>query len=670
MKRITLFLFIMFMYVCSEAREVININNGWTFSNNNSFLSNKTTVNLPHTWNSEINREGNNFYFGAGSYLKEIVIPTSWSEGKRVYLKFGGVTSVTTLFINGRYVDAHKGGFTAFSIEITPFLNYGTYNSILVVANNSTNMDIMPLSADRTVFGGINRDVELIVTPDNHISLSDYGSDGVYLKQMSVSKELAEVEVKIVVNGRVGANVGARVEVKNEDQHVTSGEASAKIETYGRTEITIPLTIRNPRLWNGVYDPFLYQVDVSLIDENENKDTKTIPLGLRYFSIDREKGFLLNGEPYKLNGVIYQEDRSGLGSAMSKNNYDEDIDIILDMGATAIRMAGAPHDRYVYELCDKEGLIVWSDLPFTSDVMHGGKGFLDSYDFRANGETQLIEMIRQNYNSPSVVFWGLFDKISTKGDDCTSFLSMLNDLAHQESHDRITVGTSNEDGTINRITDAISWAQYFGWTTGMPSDFNKWISQFNTSWIDIKPGVGEYGAGANIQHQTSQLSKPKAEGAIHPENWQSYVHEQYISMIANKEFLWGTFVNCMFDYTYFSLNYGGMQNVCNYGLVTQDRHTKKDAFYAYKANWNTTNPFVHITDRRNTKRDSNTQNIKVYTNLVDVELFLNGRSLGTKTAKNGVAEWTNLTFNMGMNTVEARSGRIKDSYEIQVIKSM
>lgn len=670
MRKVGLVLIVTFLCLFSEAREVININNGWTFSNNNSFMSQNTIVNLPHTWNSEINRDGNNFYFGAGSYLKEIVIPTSWSERKRVFLKFNGVSSVTTVFINGRYVDTHKGAFTAFTFEITPFLNYGTYNSILVVANNSTNMDVMPISADRTVFGGINRDVELIVTEANHISLLDYGSEGVYVKQVTVSKELAELEVKVMVNGSVGADVGVRVEIKNKENIVVDGEASVKIENYGRSEIVIPLKITNPRLWNGVYDPFMYQVDVSLVDNNGKTDAMSVPLGLRFFSIDRDKGFLLNGEPYVLNGVIYHEDRAGLGSAMSKVHYDEDVDMILDMGATAIRMAGAPHDRYVYDLCDKEGLIVWCDLPFTSDVMHGGKGFLDSYDFRANGETQLIEMIRQNYNSPSVIFWGLFDKISTKGDDCTSYVSMLNDLAHEESHDRITVGTSIEDGNINKITDVISWAQYFGWHTGMPKDFSKWSDQFRNNWINLKPGLGEYGAGANIQHQSSTLSKPAADGAIHPENWQSYTHEQYISMVVSREFLWSAFVNCMFDYTYYGMDYGGMQNTCNYGLVTQDRHNKKDAFYAYKANWNTTNPFVHITERRNTNRDTQKQNVKVYTNLVEVELFLNGSSLGVKQASDGVVEWLGVNFDMGMNTIEARSGRVRDSYEVKVIKSM
>ncbi|MFI3261737.1 MAG: glycoside hydrolase family 2 TIM barrel-domain containing protein [Rikenellaceae bacterium] len=670
MKRLVLFLVAMFICLFSEAREVININNGWSFSNNNSFLAKKTTVNLPHTWNSETGRDGNNFYFGAGSYLKEIVVPLSWSEGKRVYIKFNGVSSVATLFINGRYVDTHKGAFTAFTFEISPFLNYGTYNSILVVANNSTNMDVMPLSADRTIYGGINRDVELIITEDNHISLTDYGSEGVYVKQLSVSRERADVEVKVVVNGNIGANVGIRTNIKNGEQLVAQGEASAKVESFGRTEITIPLTIDKPRLWDGVYDPFMYQVDVSMVDNNGKKDVVTVPMGLRFFSIDRDKGFMLNGEPYKLNGVIYIEERAGVGNAMSKVNYEEDIDIIEDMGATAIRMAGAPNDKYVYELCDKKGLIVWSDLPFTSDAMHGGKGFLDSYDFRANGEIQLIEMIRQNYNHPSVVFWGLFDKISTKGDDCTSYVAMLNELAHSESHDRLTVGTSNEDGAINTITDVISWAQYFGWTTGMPIDFSKWSDQFNGNWKNLKPGLGEYGAGANIQHQSSKLSKPAAEGAIHPENWQSYVHEQYISIISKREFLWGSFVNCMFDYTYYTMNYGGMQNICNYGLVTQDRHTKKDSYYAYKANWNTTNPFVHIADRRNYKRESETQNVKVYTNLEDVELFINGISIGNKQVSDGVAEWLSVSFSMGRNTVEARSGSVTDKYEVEVIKAM
>lgn len=668
MKKIILCFMLVFSVLFSEAREIININNGWRFSKDATFLSHSTTIDLPHTWNSEINRNGHgsDYYFGTGSYLKQINIPISWADGKRIYIKFKGVSSVATLFINGKYVGNHKGAFTAFTFEISQFLNYGTSNSILVVANNSTNMDVMPLGMDKTVFGGIYRDVELVVVGGNHIALSDYSSDGVYVKQLNVTKEVADLEVDVKLDGRIGSQVGVRVDVKNGEEYVTGGEAMATIETNGRSEIIIPLTITNPRLWNGVYDPFMYSVTVSLTDNLGENDVITLPLGLRFYSIDRDKGFFLNGEPYKLKGVNYYQDRSGVGSAMTKGHYEEDINMIVEMGATAVRMAGAPHDRYVYELCDKEGLIVWSDLPFTSHTIHGGKGFLDSYDFRSNGENQLTEMIRQNYNNPSVIFWGLFDKITTKGDDCRPYIEMLNDVAHNESPDRLTVGTSNEDGGINKITDLISWAQYFGWDTGLPADFNRWTDQFKKGWADLKPAVGEYGAGGNIFHQSDSLKKPDITGGLHPENWQSYVHEQHIASITPKEYLWGAFVNSMFDYS----NHYMPNGVFDFGLITQDRHIKKDAYYIYKANWNTTEPFVYITERRNLQRPTPKQNIKVYTNLVEVELFVNGVSIGTKQVKDGVVKWDNITLKSGNNVIEARSGRVSDSSNIEIVKVM
>lgn len=653
-----------------NAREVININKGWSYSKNSTILSKPQIINLPHTWNNEKSRDNSGLYFGTSSYLKELLVPKDWAQKKRVYIKFQGVSSVANLFINGRYVGNHKGAFTAFTFDITQFLNYGTYNSILLVATNSINMDVMPIGMDKTVYGGIYRDVELIVANHNHISLSDYGSDGVYITQDSVSNSFAKLNVKIKLDGNIGSQIGIRVDVNNQGEYVTGNESTTTIKTNGNTEVTIPIEINNPRLWNGIYDPFLYNVTISITDNNEEQDRISIPIGLRYYSIDRDKGFLLNGEPYKLKGVLLFPDRANVGNALNKRHIDEDVDLIMEMGATAIRMAEAPQNRYMYELCDKMGLIVWSDLPFISKAIHAGKGFVDSYDFRINGENQLIEMIRQNYNSPSVIFWGLFSKLSTKGDDCRLYIQTLNTIAHKESPDRITVGTSNEDGSINNITDAISWAQYFGWDTGNVEDFDIWADQFEKDWTELKPAVGEYGAGANIHHQSDSLNKTIRESNFHPENWQNFVHEKYLSMIASKDFLWGAFINSMFDYSNIYMVNGEMNGVSNYGLITHDRHTKKDAFYLYKANWNTTNPFVHITGRRNTMRTNNIQQIKVYTNLIDIELFINGVSKGTKQSFNGIITWDDIFLNNGENLVEARSGRVNDKYSVEITKKL
>lgn len=670
MKRLIFIISIILSVFTLSAREVININNAWRYAKGSSIAGMTTFVDLPHTWNSDINREGGDIYFGTGSYLKEIMVPAKWIEDKRVYLHFKGVSSIATVMINGKYVGTHKGAFTGFTFEITPFLNFGTYNSILVVANNATSMDVMPLGTDMTMYGGIYRDVELIVTGRNHIALSDYGSDGVFLNQISVSRDIAAVEAKVKIDGRIGSQIGVRIDVKDGDNFVATTEATTAIETNGKAEVIMPFSIPNPRLWNGVYDPFMYTTTVTIIDDLGAEDSIVLPLGLRFVSVDRDKGFFLNGEPYKIKGVTKFQDRSGVGSALLRQHHEEDIEMIVDMGATAVRFANAPQDRYVYELCDREGLIVWSDLPFVSDELHGGKGFIDSYDFRNNGENQLTEMIRQNYNSPSVVFLGLFSKISSKGDDPRPYIQTLNDVAHRESPDRLTVGTSTEDGGINFITDVMSWAQYFGWEQGVPTDFNKWSDQFKKDWINLKPGVGEYGAGANIFQQSDSLLKPVVTGGLHPENWQSYIHEQYIPMINSRDFFWGAFANTMFDYANQYNKTGGMNGINDKGLVTWDRHTKKDAYYLYKACWNTLDPFVYITEKRNNQRPHASQNIKVYTNLEEVELFINGVSQGLSKAVNGVVRWNNMRLSKGMNVIEAVSGRTKDATSIEVVSIM
>lgn len=665
--RLLFVILLCFSALTSQAREVINLNNGWRFYKNASFTDKTNEVNLPHTWNSEINRDKGDLYFGTGTYLKEIIVPNEWLQ-KRIYLRFKGVSLNATLFVNGKYVGTHKGAFSSFNFEITSFVNYGTYNSILLVANNSIDMDVMPVGVEMTMYGGIYRDVEMVLTDNNHIGFSDYDSDGVYLTQVSVSNDMANVDAKVMIDGRVGTKVGVRVEVKDGDQYITDAEAMTTIEINGKAEVTVPLTVVNPRLWNGVYDPFMYDVKVTLTDEAGNSDEVETNLGLRWFEVDRDRGFMLNGEPYKLKGVLLYQDRSGVGSAMLKSHHEEDIAIITEMGATAIRMANAPQDRYLYELCDKNGIIVWSDLPLVSDDIHSGKGFIDSYNFRANGEDQLREMIRQNYNSPSIAFWGLFSKLTTKGDDCRPYIEVLNKIAREESHDRFTVGTSNEDGGINMITDVISWAQYYGWKSGNPSDLEQWLDQFKKNWIELKPGIGEYGAGANIFHQTESLIQPKdLDNNLHPEKWQSYVHEQHIPILKERDYVWGSFINSMFDYANPNMSSGNMTGISDMGLVTWDRHVKKDAFYLYKANWNTLDPFVYITEKRNYQRSNTTQNIKVYSNLDEVELFVNGVSVGSQRATNGIITWENILLNRGKNKISAISGRTKDESTIEII---
>ncbi len=666
-KRLLLLTMLLVMVTAVWGREVISLNRDWKF-NSGVYIDQRTAkdITVPHVWSKG---EGNESIVGTGSYFREFPVPDNWID-KRVYIKFNGVATVANLFINGRFAGEHSGAFTAFTFEITPFLIYGQINSIMVNVNNTPLFDVMPYVGEMKLYGGIYRDVELIVTNKNHISLTDYSSDGVYITQKSLSSEMAELETKVLLEGRSGSNIDTQVNFYSDSTLVSSVSDRVQIESNGRAEIIIPSTISNPRLWNGTIDPYLYRVEVKTTDNIGEGDLVECSFGLRTVEVNREDGFILNGEPYELKGVTKYQDRSGVGSAVSAVNNLEDMQIIEEMGANAIRMLYGPQSEQVFDLCDRAGMVVWSELPLIGGEHFMGKGFVDSYSFRLNGERQLMEMIKQNYNHPSIAFWGIFNEITQKGDNPITYIQQLNTLAHIESPGRLTAAASNEDGDINFITDVVAWNQYFGWKVGSTENVNLWIDAFRNGWKNLMPGLSGYGAGANILHQQEEVKQTYEDDKWHPENWQRVFHTNYLKSLKNTSFLWGKFVNTMFDYGTTKNSGAGMDGVNNMGLVTFDRHTKKDAFYLYKANWNDSDSFVHITDRRNTMRNRAQQNITVYTNLPSAELFVNGRSMGERNAVDGIVTWDNVTLKRGKNEIDAFAGSQQDHIEVEHLREL
>lgn len=667
MKRFLLLIITTALAVGAYGRDIINLNRNWTF-NSGVFLDNKISekVILPHVW-AGAEEVGN--ISGTGAYFREFNVPDDWIN-KRVYIKFKGVATVANLFINGRFAGEHEGAFTAFTFEITPFLNFGQINSIMVNVNNTPQFDVMPYAGDMNIYGGIYRDVELIITDRNHISLSDYSSSGVYLTQTSVSPTSANVSAKVLLDGRSGSNIDVDVTVYQDTIAIASASKRVDIKSNGKGEVTLPLTISKPRLWNGEKDPFLYQVKVTTTDNLGLTDEVIEPLGIRTVSVDRELGFMLNGEPYKLKGVNKYQDRSELGSSLREVHHAEDIKIIREMGANAIRMIYGPQDPYMFDLCDRAGIVVWSELPFIGGAKFMGKGFVDSYAFRANGERQLMEMIKQNYNHPSIAFWGIFNEITQKGDNPLMYIQQLNALAHREAPGQLTASASNEDGDINFITDVVGWGQYHGWESGNAENMKLWIDAFKNGWKNLMPGISGYGAGANVLHQQEELIAAYADDQWHPENWQTHIHQEYLKMLDDAPFLWGAFVNTMFDYGSHRSYGGGLHGINDMGLVSFDRHTKKDAFYLYKARWNDSDPFVHITKRRDTKRSSELQEFTIFTNLPSVELVVNGQSMGTVDSVDGVATWADVPLKRGKNTILSYSGKYRDYIEVELMDQL
>lgn len=677
MMRIVTFLALLLLALNLYAdRYIVNLNENWNFrfSNQVNKWSSKR-VDLPHTWNSQDALSGNVEYTrGLGNYEKKIFIKSEY-KGKRVFVRFEGVNTVATVFINRKYAGEHRGGYSAFVIEITDKVDYGKENSILVRVNNSEQLDIMPLGGDFNMYGGIYRDVNLIVTEDVCISPLDYASSGVKLIQDSVSNEYAKVRNIISLsNGRkVDTKLDLSVKVNDGNKTIKSYSSSVVVPSLKDISHEIPMEFYKPHLWNGTEDPFMYKIEICIKENGKILDYVSQNLGLRYYRIDPDKGFFLNGKHLKLKGVCRHQDRAEIGNALRKEHHDEDLEIMLEMGVNAVRLAHYPHSEYFYDLMDKNGLIVWAEIPFVGPIIFDEKGFVDSETFKENGKEQLIEMIRQNYNHPSICFWGLFNELKEAGDNPIEYINELNELAHIEDPTRVTTSASNQGGDINFITDVIAWNRYDGWYGGNPGTLGVWLDNLKKSNPNIRVGVSEYGAGASIYHQQDTLKQPNPSGWWHPENWQTYYHIENWKIISSRPFVWGSFVWNMFDFGAAHRTEGDRSGINDKGLVTFDRKNRKDAFYFYKANWNKKEAVLHVVGKRCDKRYSELQNIMAFTNQPEAELFVNGKSYGkVKTDNYCIVKWDNVKLSEGTNEicvkVNNKKVNIYDGFKCNLIK--
>ena len=653
--------YILIIFWCSLVcqvwgREVISLNRSWKFTPGYETKKNTfTEVNLPHTWNQDALAAKINYYRGLGNYEKDIDIPVNW-QGKCIYLRFKGVNTIANVFINGRHAGEHRGGYTAFAVDLTPYIRWGEKNTIWVRVNNSPQLDIMPLVGDFNMYGGIYRDVELIVTDPYHISLSDYGSFGVYFTPAEVSRKKARIQAKILAKGKTGCSSVIRVKIEDrEGKTLLREEQKITFDEKGEAVGELTLEVKQPHLWNGRKDPFLYHTVTELIHEGQIKDRVDERIGIRNFRVDPNEGFFLNGKHLQLKGVCRHQDRPEIGNALLPLHHWEDMALIKEMGANAVRLAHYPQDRYVYDLCDEYGFIVWAEIPFVGPGGYRDKGFVNQASFRENGITQLKELIRQNYNHPSICFWGLFNELKQTGDDPVKYIEELHTLAHQEDPSRLTTAASNQNGILNEVTDLIAWNQYYGWYGGEPDGIGEWADAVHKKYPGKPVGISEYGAGGSILHQQEELKKPIANSYWHPENWQTFFHEEHWKAIDQRPYLWGTFVWNMFDFGAAHRQEGEIAGKNDKGLVTFDRKTKKDAFYFYKANWNLEEPFVYIAERRLKQRSGTPQQIKIYSNQPEVELLLNGKSLGVRKGTYGIFIWPEVFLKAGENILFVRS---------------
>lgn len=618
-------------------RENILINQDWNFRFSHQVDKNSSRrVDLPHTWNAQDALSGKPDYKrGIGNYDKKLFIRSEW-KGKRLFLRFEGANCVSNVFINGKQIGEHRGGYGAFIFEITDKVNYGKNNTVLVRVNNGEQLDVMPLVGDFNFYGGIYRDVHLLVTEDICISPLDYASPGVYLFQQHVGEKQAAVLARInLSNGTEHPRQATlRLQVKEGDKVVY--QADKKVTVAPHTSVQpeeMSFTLLNPRLWNGREDPFMYQTVITLVKDGKEIDKVEQPLGLRYYATDADRGFFLNGKHLPLHGVCRHQEWAEVGNALRPMHHEEDTRLMLEMGVNAIRLAHYPQATYMYDLMDRNGIVTWAEIPFVGPGGYADKGFVDQPSFRENGKEQLKEMIRQHFNHPSICFWGLFNELKENGDNPLEYIKELNVLAHQEDPTRPTTSASNQGGAINFITDNIAWNRYDGWYGATPATLASWLDKTHQAHPEIKIAISEYGAGASIYHQQDSLVQTSPGSWWHPENWQTEYHIQNWKIISERPYVWGSFVWNMFDFGAAHRTEGDRPGINDKGLVTHDRKVKKDAFYFYKANWNP-EPMVYIAGRRSVNRVKPVTEVQIFSNCAEVTLKVNGQII-----KKNAAGW-------------------------------
>ncbi len=587
-------------------REITKIMKGWEFTGPDGTT---TTVDLPHTWNARDGQDGGNDYWrGTCIYRTHFAAPQFNTASHQVWIQFDGVNASAHVVLNGSPVCNHDGGYSTFRANITELLR--DENELTVEVDNSKNDRVYPQKADFTFYGGIYRDVSLMVVRKNHFTLDYFGGPGI----------------------RITPTVqGADASVQVTTWHDGEGEVSIELlDAAGNTVATgkgpdITLTIFNAHLWNGVKDPYLYSCKARLVVNGTVEDETTTRFGVRSFKVDPKKGFFLNGKSYPLHGVSRHQDRKGLGNAITREMHDEDMALIKEIGANTIRLAHYQHDQYFYDLCDEVGMVVWAEIPYISEHMPNG---------RENTISQMKELIIQNYNHPCIVCWGVSNEITISTKDKKDMLDnhrQLNDLCHEMDKTRLTtLACYAMCGPFNRsahITDMVSWNLYLGWYVPGFILNDLWMGFFHLCFPNRPFGYSEYGAeGMPNLHSTHP------HRGDHTEEYQAKYHEYMLRCFKRHPWMWATHVWNMFDFAADARDQGGEPGMNHKGLVTFDRKTKKDSFYLYKAWWSD-EAFVHICSKRFVERTGSTATVKVYSNQSTVALYVNGNKVGEQTGE-------------------------------------
>lgn len=657
----------------AEGRIVESFNAGWFFKK--APASNELAVNvpkwesgwkaveIPHTWNAQdMQLSFDNFYAGPAYYKKRYRLPAEWKD-KRVFLRFEGVGAVAEVYVNGSLATTHKGAYSAFACEIGTLLKAGEENEIIVKADNASRPDVIPINHVLFgVYGGMYRPVWLIVTDSCNICVTDCASPGVYITQKHVSKKQADVKVKVKLDNGTLQPVPLTLQNTIYDQAgklVAADEQSFELTPQGVQTFEANFKVKHPTLWQGRKNPYLYKVVSRLVQNGKVIDEVVQPLGLRKYEIVAGKGFYLNGEKYPMYGVTRHQDWWELGSALKNENHDFDLAAIMDIGATTVRFAHYQQSDYLYSRCDSLGLIIWAEIPFVNRV---------SGQEAENARNQLRELIRQSFNHPSIYVWGLHNEVYHPHEYTKELTQSLHELAKTEDPDRYTVsvnGYGHMEHPVNLNADIQGMNRYFGWYEKKLQDIEPWVEGLEKNYPNQKLMLTEYGADANILHQSEYLgnslnwTKP-----FYPETFQTKTHEYQWSVIAKHPYIIASYLWNMFDFATPLADRGDLPARNMKGMITFDRKTKKDSYYWYKANWSES-PVLYLTQRRNVDREKRVTSVTVYSNIGTPTVYLNGKELtGIRKGYTDVHYIIdNVKLADGKNTVKAEVTKDGKTYE-------
>lgn len=618
-------------------RKVYSLNQNWKFrkvyqENDRLELSLEKSeeVTIPHTWNQDFGTD-------RGLYLYERILEIDHEhKDDSIYLEFLGANSVCRVYINDIFIGEHRGGYSTFRFDITNAYHWGEINFLRVYVDNSPFSDVSPLTGDFTIYGGLYRPVNLICVASSHFSLLYYGSLGVIIRSMVDDKGIGIVDLEYyVVNGE-NIEVEWAIEDSNGNLVVTERTQATKLKHQ--------LQVENCHLWQGKEDPYLYGLKARLLKEEKEYDGIELSFGFRTCQLNPEKGFYLNGHHTRIHGVSKHQDYGTIGNAIELEHIKKNFELIHEIGANSVRLSHYQHSQETYDMCDRLGYITWAEIPMLA--MPNQEGVLD------NATEQLKELIYQNAHHPSICFWGIQNEIAMGGESLAMYsgVHMLNDVLHNLLPQSISASANmyyvKNDSNLNFITDMLGYNLYYGWYYGEIEELSQWFDKFHDENPNVALGLSEYGADCNLKfHSESPIVKD------YTEEFQALYHEKTYQIIESKPYLWGSYLWNLFDFGSAVRDEGGTRGQNCKGLVTIDRKIKKDAFYFYKAKWSN-HAFIHICEKRFINRSNSTMSVKVYSNLSNITLYINGEKFSSQEGES-VFCFNDVPLNMGKNNVIA-----------------